>query len=369
MTITNGHAPLALFNGSYLSRRPTGIGVVARDLIKALDPSLVALLDPLGGQRPGSLPIPNNLSANHGRHGHWQRLVWVQTQLPQLLRSTGAELLLSPLPEAPLIRGVRSVVLAHDLLPLRYPKPNPLLAYHLAYVPLVLHRAVRILCNSEATAREVHARLRVPAKRLVPIRLGFDPGLLRPLGLQREPFFLVLGRHDPHKNIGRVLRAFANLVRQGTSKNDDWRLKLVGPHDRRYTERLKRLATELEIAERCDWIAWVSDEERLLLLNRCRALVMVSLWEGFGLPALEAMACGTAVIAANAGALPEVVGDQGLLVDPHQEAAITAAMGELQHNDQLLENLGKGGLERSRTFNWVQTAHTVEQVLKQAAVG
>ena len=86
------------------------------------------------------------------------------------------------------------VLRAHDLLPLRYPQFSPLLAYHLAYVPLVLHRAVRVLCNSEATAREVHGRLGVSARRLEPIRLGFDPGLLRPLGLEREPFFLVLGR-------------------------------------------------------------------------------------------------------------------------------------------------------------------------------
>jgi glycosyltransferase involved in cell wall biosynthesis len=366
MTIANMPRPLALFNGSYLSRRPTGIGVVARDLIQALDPRVVALLDPLGGQRPGSLPIPDHLSANHGRRGHWQRLVWVQTQLPELLRRSGAELLLSPLPEAPLLRDVRSVVLAHDLLPLRYPQPSPLLAYHLAYVPLVLHRAVRVLCNSEATAREVHARLRVPARRLVPIRLGFDPGMLRPLGLEREPFFLVLGRHDPHKNIVRVLRAFSALPSRG-SRGGDWRLKLVGPHDRRYTPSLQRLAAELGIAEQCDWLAWVSDEERLQLLNRCRALVMASLWEGFGLPALEAMACGTAVIAADAGALPEVVGDQGLLVDPRRDDAISAAMAELQRNDQMLRSLGQGGLARAGLFNWQQTAHTVEQVLQHAA--
>lgn len=96
-------------------------------------------------------------------------------------------------------------------------------------MPLVLHRAVRVLCNSEATAREVHQRLGVPARRLVPIRLGFSPGLLRPLGLERQPFFLVLGRHDPHKNLERVLRAFADLC------DRDHRLALVGPQDPRYT--------------------------------------------------------------------------------------------------------------------------------------
>ena len=356
-------SPLALFNGSYLGRRPTGIGVVARDLADALDPALVPLLDPLGGERPGSLPIPADLGPEHGRAGHLRRLLWTQNRLPRLLRASGAPLLLSPLPEAPLLRGVRSVVLAHDLLPLRYPQLSPLLAYHLAYVPLVLHRAVRVLCNSEATAREVHGRLGVPARRLVPIRLGFDPGRLRPLGREREPFVLVLGRHDPHKNLARVLRAFAAVPDPGR----ELRLRLVGPHDDRYTPQLQRLAQELGIAARCDWIAWVSDDERLELLNRCRALVLASLWEGFGLPALEAMACGAPVVAARAGALPEVVGDCGLLVDPRAPAAIADAITRLGREPGLARALAAAGPARAASFRWDDTAAHVSAVLRDCA--
>jgi glycosyltransferase involved in cell wall biosynthesis len=356
-------APLAVFNGSYLSHRPTGIGVVARDLVAALDPELVPLLDPLGGERSFSVPIPANLSPEHGRKGHLARLLWTQNQLPGLVKASGAPLLLSPLPEAPLGRGVRSVVLAHDLLPLRYPQLSPLLAYHLAYVPLVLHRAVRVLCNSEATAREVHGRLGVPLRRLVPLRLGFDPGRLRPLHLEREPFFLVLGRHDPHKNLMGVLRAFAALPDPAR----ELRLKLVGPHDERYTPRLQNLAQDLGIGPRCDWLAWVSDAERLALLNRCRALVMVSFWEGFGLPALEAMACETPVIAARAGALPEVVGDAALLVDPHRPTEIAAAMHQLNLEGDLARRLGQAGADRAGHFRWDRTGAEVLSVLKDVA--
>jgi glycosyltransferase involved in cell wall biosynthesis len=355
--------PLALFNGSYLSQKPTGIGVVARDLVAALDPTLVPLLDPLGGGRPGSRPIPAHLSPEHGRRGHLARLMWTQRELPRLLKASGAPLLLSPLPEAPLLRGVRSVVIAHDLLPLRYPQPSPLLAYHLAYVPIVLHQAVRVLCNSEATAREVHRRLGVPVRRLVTIRLGFDPGQLRPLGLEREPFVLVLGRHDPHKNLGRVLRGFAAVP----DPNRELRLKLVGPPDDRYTPRLQRLAEELGIAARCDWLPWVSDQERLELLNRCRALVLASLWEGFGLPALEAMACGAPVVAARAGALPEVVGDWGLLVDPHSPAQIADALSRLQREPALSRWLSEAGPHRAKAFSWETTATQVTALLRECA--
>ena len=258
---------------------------------------------------------------------------------------------------------MRSLVLAHDLLPLRYPQLTPLLAYHLVYVPLVLHRAVRVLCNSEATAREVHGRLGVPSRRLVPIRLGFDPGLLRPLGRKREPFFLVLGRHDPHKNLARLLRAFAALP----DPDGQLRLKLVGPQDARYTPKLQALAAELGIAHRCDWIAWVSDQERLELLNRCRALLLVSLWEGFGLPALEGLACGAPVIAARAGALPEVVGDAGLLVDPRNPGEIAAALQAVERDADLAERLAEAGPARAAQFRWSDTAAQVRELLLECA--
>jgi glycosyltransferase involved in cell wall biosynthesis len=355
--------PLALFNGSYLGRQPTGIGVVARDLVQALDPALIPLLDPLGGTRPGSQAIPTKLSPEHGSRGHLRRLIWTQHKLPDLLKGRGNPLLLSPLPEAPLLRGVRSVVMAHDLLPLRHPQPSPLLAYHLAYVPLVLHQALRVLCNSEATAREVHGRLGVPLRRLEVIRLGFNPGSLQPLGLQRERFLLVLGRHDPHKNLMGALRAFAHVCAAHPSATEDLELRLVGPHDRRYTPRLKTLAVELGIAQRCRWIPWVSDEERLQLLNRCQALLIVSLWEGFGLPALEAMACGAPVIAANAGALPEVVGDAGLLVDPRRPEEIAAAISQVLRDPLVLLDAARMGPGRAAVFRWDTTARQVEQLL------
>jgi glycosyltransferase involved in cell wall biosynthesis len=220
-----------------------------------------------------------------------------------------------------------------------------------------------VLCNSEATAREVHGRLGVPLRRLVPIRLGFDPGRLRPLHLERKPFFLVLGRHDPHKNLNGVLRAFAAVP----DPEKTLRLKLVGPHDGRYTPRLQRLAQELGIGPRCDWLPWVSDAERLELLNRCRALLMVSFWEGFGLPALEAMACEAPVIAARAGALPEVVGDAALLVDPHRPTEIAAAMHQLLGDGVLARTLGQAGAVRAGHFRWDRTATDLLGVLAELA--
>ncbi len=349
--------PLALFNGSYLGRKPTGIGVVARCLINSLDSELVHLLDPLGGSRPGSIPIPGNLMPEFGIKGHLRRLIWTQKVLPRLLRQRKVPLLLSPVPEAPIFRGVRSVVFAHDLIPLRYPQPTPLLAYHLTYVPIVLHRAVKVLCNSEATAREVHTRLGLPTKKLFTIPLGFDKQSISPLNLKRKPFFLVLGRHDPHKNIVGVLKALSLL---SETEIEVW---FVGPQDKRYTLSLKKIADNLGVSKRCRWIPWVSDNERLRLLNTCQALVIASFWEGFGLPALEAMACNTPVIASNAGALPEVVADAGLLVNPKNPGTIADAMKQIILSSSLRHSLVTRGQSRTEIYNWERSARLVESLL------
>jgi len=351
-------SPLALFNGSYIDNKPSGIGVVARELANSLDNELVKVLSPIGISSSREIPIPNNLSPINGTKGHLRRLIWTQNKLPEIIKQVGADFLISPLPEAPIFKSVRSIVLVHDLLPLRYPQLTPLLSYHLIYVPLVVHNSVRVLCNSNATAHEIHKRLKVPLDKLITIPLGYDSKKLYPLNLKRSSFFLVLGRHDPHKNISRIIKAFSFL------KSDDIELWFVGTQDKRYTPRLKALASDLGISHRCRWIPWVSDQERLRLLNSCQGLVIASLWEGFGLPVIEAMACETPVIASNRGALPEVVGDAGFLVDPFDPMSIYDAMRELIDNQLLVNKLIQKGKKRITKYKWENAAKRIEDLIK-----
>ncbi len=350
--------PLALFNGSYLGNKPTGIGVVARDLVAALDPEKFPLLDPLEGSRPYSIPIPNDLMPEFGMKAHLKRLLWTQFQLPEILKRESSPILFSPLPEAPICRGVRSIVLAHDLIPIRYPQPNFSFAYYLSYVPLVLHSSIKVVCNSEATARELNARFGIPVEKLIKIPLGFDATKLYCLDLPRQPFFLVLGRHNPHKNLSKVIEALAQL------RNKDIKVWFVGPQDIRYTPNLKRKASELGVENQCRWIPWVSDEYRLQLLNTCQALIISSLWEGFGLPALEAMACETPVISSDRGALPEVIGDAGIYINPKKSVEIKNAMTSVISESSLRKKMVSNGLVRVRKFSWERCARIIEKMIK-----
>ena len=261
--------------------------------------------------------------------------------------------------EAPLFSSVRSVVLAHDLLPLRYPKPNSLYAYYSLYVPRVLHQAELVLCNSEATAREVHEYLNVPIKKLRTVTLGIDPKRMYTLDLERENFFLVLGRHNPHKNLARVIKAFS------IAKIHDYKLVFVGTFDRRYTPRLIKIIDELNIRHLCVWKGWIDDDAKLLLLNECQALIIASLWEGFGLPALEAMACGTPVIASDRGALPEVIGKYGYFVNPFNVQSIASAMNEVVNDKKCFAKALKEGPLRAESFNWFDTARKIEKIIRE----
>tara|TARA_Y100001968_G_C19422278_1_gene752417 strand:+ start:1207 stop:2271 length:1065 start_codon:yes stop_codon:yes gene_type:complete len=349
--------PYALFNGSYISKRNTGIGVVAKNLIKFLSRDLFSILDPLDDSSVGSIAIPTNLSPEYGIRGHLRRLFWLETSVKTLMKKSGAEFFISPLPEIPLFSSVRSIVIAHDLIPLRFPSLSLLTAYNLTYMPAVFSKSELILCNSMATAQEINQFFGIPFSKLQIIRLGFDKSNLYPLNLDRENFFLILGRHNPHKNLDRIIRSFALIPDQS------YKLVFVGPSDHRYTPKLHRLIKELHISDRCIWKGWISDEEKLVLLNKCKALLMISLWEGFGLPALEAMACGTPVIASNIGALKELVGNTGYLVDPYNIHSISSILKEIIHDSKLLENASHAGPKRASMYNWEETSKQIEKIL------
>jgi glycosyltransferase involved in cell wall biosynthesis len=307
-------------------------------------------------------PVPGNLTPAQGKIGHLRRLWWTQFRLPQIYRKLNAALLFSPLPEAPLYSGCRFVVMVHDLIPLRFPNPKSFLTPYCRYVmPQVLAQAAHILCNSEATARDIGKFYGIPAEKITPIPLAYHDSRFRPLAVEKDditPYFLYLGRHDPHKNLPRLIAAFAQM-----GGSPDCQLWLAGPGDSRYTPQLQGQVAELGLQERVKFLNYVPDEQLPLLLNRALALVFPTLWEGFGLPLLEAMACGTPAVAANLGAAPEVTGKAALLVNPYEIKEIAAAMAGLLRDAHLRSQLRHLGLQRASQFSWAKTGEATREVL------
>ena len=348
-----------VFNGSYITKKNTGIGVVSKDLLNSLSPQKIIKLIPQDIGIKGDIYIPNNLSPANGYRGHMRRLYWLQKVVPKIMDQLNSEYFLSPLLEAPLFTNVKSIVLAHDLIPLRYPSISFLTLYHLTYIPLILKQSKLILCNSISTANDLNNFYKVPKHKLFPIKLGFNNKKYYPIRKIRKKFFLIIGRHNPHKNLKRVIKAFS------LAKINDYNLVFVGPFDRRHTPSLIKIIDELNLRHLCIWKGWIDDDEKLLLLNECQALIIASLWEGFGLPALEAMACATPVIASERGALPEVIGNYGYFVNPFSIESIAFAMNAVINDKQCFEKALQEGPIRAASFNWFDTARSIEKIIQQ----
>jgi glycosyltransferase involved in cell wall biosynthesis len=350
-----------LINLSFLIPQPTGISTYAANILpylKSLDPTLLTS-HALADYRCHL--VPQNLTADNGTRGHLSRLIWTQLQLPHLYRQLAANLLFSPVTEAPLYNTCRYVVMCHDLIPLRFPRPrSPLTPYFQQYVPRVLKQAQHILCNSQATAQDIIDFYKIPAQQITSIPLAYDRSQFRFLDLPTHPYFLYLGRTVAYKNLQRMVAAFAALP-----NHRDYEFWFAGPIDHRYLPVLHAQIQELKLMSHVKFLDYIAYADLPALINQAIALVFPSLWEGFGLPVLEAMACGTPVITSNLSSLPEVAGDAALLVNPYNVQAISHAMQAVTADTGLWLQLRQAGLARAAQFSWEKTgAATVQELCK-----
>jgi glycosyltransferase involved in cell wall biosynthesis len=356
-----------LINLSFLIKNPTGLATYASNLyprLKSLNPTL------LTSQAIADFDLintPANITSDQGTKGHLRRLLWTQFKLPNVYRHHHARLVFTPIPEAPLFSDCRYVTTAHDLIPLRFGRRfSRLKLYFQLYVPLVLRQAEHILCNSESTANEIMEFFKIPARKITPTPLAYDAQNFRPLQLPTKNYFLYIGRHDAHKNVHGLIAAFAEFAKR-SSEHWDYELYIAGPYDDRYTDNLRMQVLELGqgLGQRIKFLDYVPYSDLPKLINQAIALVFPSFWEGFGLPALEAMACGTPVIASNVSALPEVTGDAALLINPYDHREIAAAMSRLVDEHYLRSDLSRASLKRARLFSWDRTAAQTIEVLSR----
>jgi glycosyltransferase involved in cell wall biosynthesis len=304
------------------------------------------------------------------------RLFWEQTVLPVLLRRLRVDVLHSPHHHTPaLAPGVRRVVTIHDvtfmLLPDRYPLSRRL------YMETLTRASARvadaIITPSQVVRDEVVERLGVPAERVVVIPYAAAPQFtpvdeptieaLRQKYRLPDRYVLSVGSLEPGKNRARLFLAYARLRAEGL---DDCPLVVVGQPAWRY-ERDVELTGGLGLRDLVRYLGYVPSEDLPGLYSGATLFAFPSLYEGFGLPVLEAMACGTPVVASSTSAIPEVAGDAALLIDPRDADAIAEAMSRLLADEVLLGQLRARGLERASRFSWERTARDTLSVYEVVA--
>lgn len=253
------------------------------------------------------------------------------------------------------------IVCIHDTIPERDPKLHfaswRQAAFWRAKVRLALTQAKIVLTVSEYSKRCLAEVLKVPESRIRVIYEAASP-MFRKLdpALPKEPLLLYVGGFNPHKNLATLVRAFARLA----PRRPDLKLRLVGNHRadafKGVAGAIEQLAAHFGLAERVIFTGYIPDEELCRLYNRAAMVVLPSLEEGFGLPALEAMACGTPIVATGGHAVEEVARGAGIFVDATSDAALAAAIEELLADPERARRLGERGRQRAAAFSWDRAA-------------
>ena len=274
-----------------------------------------------------------------------------------------------PLPAFPLAcpHRVPCVCNIHDLIPLLHPEYTPralktrFFPVYRTLMRVIARRADAVVTGSEAARRDILATLPVDPDRVTAVWDGVDPryspALVSPT-TARPPFapktILYVGRADPYKNLSGLVRALARLVEGGTEAV----LQIAGPPDERYPEP-RQLARELGVESRIRWTGYLDDAALLRAYRSADVLAHLSLYEGFGLPVAEAMACGTPVVCSNAASLPEIAGDAALLVPPDDPDAAADAIRRVLTDSALAARLRDAGIRRAPAFSWPAAAAAV----------
>jgi glycosyltransferase involved in cell wall biosynthesis len=304
-----------------------------------------------------------------------KRVQWVlgeQTLLPLLARRAGVDLVHSLASTAPLWGPFRRVVTVHDLIYARFPDAHAGVRDRAmrVLVPSAARRAHRVIADSQSTRDDLVELVGLSAERIdvVPLGLGAsrrsEPApqaqLRERLRLNERPVVLSLSAKRPHKNLLALIGALAQIPAAERPA-----LVLAGyptEHEAQLRERARTLGVEHDVR----FPGWLSEAEVEGLWAIAAAFVFPSLYEGFGLPVLEAMARGVPVACSNASSLPEVAGDAALLFDPHDEGVIAVALQRLLDDAALGERLIAAGRERVREFTWERTARATIDSYRRA---
>ena len=343
--------------------RQTGISRYISELISGLErvksPEDELLLF---GQNTG--PIKENPMA---------RILWEQSCLPVNIAARRLDGFHTPIGAVPMLSTAPTVVTVHDLAFLKYPEqlPRSRRTWLIGATRLSARRASKIITVSQATANDLQEWLDIPDDRIQAIPLATSGKVERVEGQSLDvfkmkwdidrPYILAVGTLEPRKNLPTLLRAFAKI------KDDvDHQLVLVGPEGW-LTGELKSTLDELNLGDRVRLTGFVSDEELGGWYSGADLYVFPSYYEGFGLPAIEAMRCGAPVLASDNSAFPEVVGDAGVLIPASDVDLWAESIRDLLQDESRRLHLRDLGFARADAFNWDRTAQETYDVYRDVS--
>jgi glycosyltransferase involved in cell wall biosynthesis len=355
-----------------------GIGTYIRNLLRYLaridhDNEYVLLC------RDADMGVPAQLGANFRavRERSPNYSFREQIHIPYVLVRERPDVYHAPHYVLPPAVPCRSLVTIHDTIHLRFPQYLPnrgAYAYARSLMWAATRRSDRILTVSESSKRDIIHHFNVDPDKVVVVynaldeRFGTEPppdeiARVRERFQLDGGFVLYVGNIKPHKNLVRLIEAFDALRREGF---EDLKLLIIGDEISKWPA-LRRAVHRLKLHKHVRFLGFQSDETLASLYRLAAVFVFPSLYEGFGLPPLEAMASGTPVVTSNVSSLPEVAGDAAVLVDPYDVAAITAGIKRVLTDPRLRAELVRRGLQRAREFSWERSVARTREIYLETA--
>ena len=383
--------------------RTRGLGCYARNLVNSIsqiDSENEYLLFHCGGAERGNVEVGDNFRRGdvllkRPKRLHHLEQIMDQSLLPmEILLNGRIDVFHSLSSVTPYLKTYKSIVTVPDLIPfvLNEKKIDKLLL-NLRFREWLwmksLRKADRIITFSENSKKDIMKLLGIPEEKIEVIYLSADVRFGPVKDRQaiakimerysvREKFMLYLGGFAGHKNIERLVRAFYEF---SLSSDDKWQLVLAGklPDEKienaddwtinEPVRKIRSLVTKLGLDKKVIFTGFVPEEDLPTLYSAASIFVFLSLYEGFGLPPLEAMACGTPVVASNTSSLPEVIGDAGVLVNPFSIDEIVSAMRSVFKKESQQQEMSCKGVERARRFSWEETARKTLMVYRRVHEG
>lgn len=305
----------------------------------------------------------------------YYKIILEQFWLPLVCKRYHIELYLGTNHILPIIKNTKQIVVIYDLTYKYFPETHPkkVLYYYQTFIPGSLGRADQIISISKNTKEDIIKFFNINPQKIKVIYLGADlekfqekisksvfNKLKHDLDIKGE-YLLTVGIFEHRKNYKRLVKVFSEISKEFPALQ----LVMVGPKSKDFVN-IKNLVSRYKIKSKVTFPGYIEDEEVVSLYQNAKLLIFPSLYEGFGIPPLEAMASGTPVISSNNSSIPEVVGDAALQFDPFDENDMKKTISYALNNPQVLDNLKKKGIKRAglEKFSWPKVAQEILQVFK-----
>lgn len=304
-----------------------------------------------------------------------QRFIWDQTKFPSIARKEGADLLHQPCFSAPMLFNGPVVVTIHDIISILFPQNIPFASrmFYSKWMPFSYKKATQIISISESTKRDIIRVLKIPREKISVIHNGFDARLQKRVlssDIERmrnkfgitEDYLLHIGTLEPRKNLEFLIDVYSQVIKD--RKNQNLSLVLTGKKGW-YYEGLFEKVEKLGLKERVIFTGYIDERDKAPLYQGAKIFTFPSLYEGFGLPPLEAMASGVPVISSNTSSMPEVIADAGILLSPTAKSGWVEAITRVNTDRTTYLEMQKKNVDQVEKFNWEQTARETINVYEK----